>query len=178
MNIEFEEKNPPIDPKEIELFELTTSYKLPDSYKMFLLEQNGGIIKDEYEIYGKSFSLGHKIIVEDGPHNPHFFYRFWDLSIMSPEEEGIYKYSIYDEKVNDPDPYPIEYYGNYGVQLIIASGSAYETTTLCLSPGENYGKIYVFDDHMDYDETYRNCAKISDSFEEFMNTFELFELNE
>lgn len=175
MNIEFEEKNPPIDPKEIELFELTTGYKLPDSYKNFLLEQNGGIMKDEYDIDGHCFSLGHKIIVEDGPHNPHFFYKFFAFSILFPEREGIYKYFVFDEKVHDDYPYPIEYYGNYGVQLVIASGGAYETTTLCLSPGENYGKIYVFDDHMGYDETFRNCAKISDSFEEFMNTFELFE---
>ncbi len=181
MKLDFDGKGMLLNPKEFETFEKSTGCKLPESYKQFLIKQNGGVIKTRYEIDGEEASLTHKIILPDCQT---IYLNITELSDFPAfdDEEGINRYHLYNDK-GDPNykydnPYDIDEYGNYGIQLVIADSSDYKTTTLCLSPEENYGKVYVFDDHGGWDETYQNCAKVSDSFEEFMNTFILMKISE
>ncbi len=172
----------PLELKEFETFEESTGYKLPESYKQFLIKKNGGLIKIEYEIDGEEARLTHKVTLYDGE-TIYLTLTQFNKFPRFDSEEGINRYSIYDEKGDEnykySNPYEIEEYGHYGIQLNIGEGyNGDDIITLCLSPEENYGKIYAFNQHGDYNDPEKNCAKISDSFEEFMNTFVIIKKSE
>lgn len=157
MKPEFVEKNPPIDPKALDLFESTTGYKLPDDYKQFLLQHNGGNFYSS-KIQKEGFFFGYKIVFDDG--EDCYMAVNWFYSL---ESNGDYFFL-------EEDPYDQETYGNYGVQLVIATGDP-RLVSICLE-GENYGKIFALQENALYESPEKNFTKIADSFTEFMNGFD------
>lgn len=163
---------PPLTLEEINILESNIGYKLPKSYKDYLLEQNGGKIELHKYNYDKNekdhkIELYHKIVFEDGDELYHTLLDFIEIDIQNPV-------LINQNKEKYQEIYELDLYGNYGIHLMIGDGSDSSTTTMSLNE-HDYGAIYRFDDHADYgDETHKNCAKISDSFEEFYNSFEFY----
>jgi hypothetical protein len=164
---------PPVTHEIIKTFEEDTGLKLPVSYMNFLLEQKWGYIKTEYMIDNKEFILAHKVIFYDGETTDLILTNFDWFKPYTDGEIGRDKYFIIEAN-GTSERFNIEDYGEFGVQLCIGDGyNGDYSFFLCLSPKENYGKIYAFDGHCDYQDIQKDCVKVSDSFEEFMNTFEL-----
>lgn len=164
MKIELEKPNPPIDPKEIEIFESKTGYILPDDYKEFLLKQNGGLIKDKDE----NGSFCHKTVFDDGEVYYNYIQRFYELGFG----DGTYFIIKNDDSTID-NVYSYDEFGNYGTHLAIGKDGDSNTISISLNKDrDDYGAIYIFQVYdLFYDEPEKACAKISNSFTEFMNTF-------
>jgi hypothetical protein len=167
MKPEFREKNPPITQEEIEQFENKIGYKLPQDYKNFVLEQNGGNVIDRYRHKeekppNSEGILCHKIVFDDGEIFYAPFTKFFAL-----ESTYLLDESSPSSQVN----YDSEFYGNYGVHLFIGYDGDGNSTTISLNEND-YGAVYRFDSFGNFDEPDKDCAKISNSFEEFYNTFE------
>jgi hypothetical protein len=165
MKIILKNKNPPVDFKEIELFESITGYKLPEDYKQFLLEHNGGDTITQTEQNPKG-CFCYKIVFEDGETIHPTVFSFYNLVRSGDDSE----YFLLTE-----DTFEKEYYGDYGVQLVIGISDEY-TTSLSLNE-KDYGTIYMIHNRYLFgeDEPEKIVAKAANNFTEFINNFDYYQ---
>lgn len=174
MKPDFVQKYYPLTLDQLNIFESKIGYNLPQSYREFLLEQNGGMIEIDKYNYSKNqidldVELYHKVIFEDGDIIYHTLLNFTSIDIENPP-------IINQNDENTQEIYELELYGDYGIHLDIGDGLDYSTTTMSLNKYD-YGSIYRFDNHANYGkENHKNCAKVSNSFEEFYNSFEFYKI--
>jgi len=141
-----EEEFPSISQKDILKLEATIKSKIPDDYKEFLLQHNGG----RPQKYYFSFKLNSKVTKG---------YLDWFLGIHKKMNENIYQY--------------IKMYKNRIPSDLIPIGHDPGGNLICLKiKGDNVGSIYFWDHENEVEEgekpNYNNLSLVSKSFSEFL----------
>lgn len=140
MKLEIEKLNAPITIPEIDRFNNSSGYKLPEEYKEFLLNHNGGSCKNNlYKLKENFSSKGFTLFSVD---------EFFRLKVDSP----LWIKSRANEL------------GDGLLCIALCSG---EHIILLSLREKDYGKIYFFDEDFTYEEA--ELTLLADNFEEFLN---------
>lgn len=144
-NINMEKTFSPTNIEAITIFEKQIGYTLPDAYKKFLLQYNGGRPDTTNNVFYISQQSGSDIL---------------DF--------------LYGINITDFDCYDLFYYrstmiGRMPMSLICIGGDPFGNQ-ICISLAiDTYGRIYFWDHELEGSE---NIFFLSNSFEEFVNSLE------
>lgn len=151
MPITFIDSKPPPSEAELDALEHRLQIKLPENYRHFLLEHNGGrpvpkgfsFVEDSHGLTGSSIAWF--LAVHDGPY--------------SNFEKDYYVYKVRNRRLPD-NLMPIAH-DPFSNQICMSFG------------GDDKGAIYFWDHEIEADEgeeaTYRNCYLIAPTLEQFLD---------
>lgn len=156
MQMKLNDSGEKITSEEIRSFEKDFSIVLPEDYKSFLEESNGGMPDGDYvfEFFDEvTERINHSVIQE-------FF-------ILNTNEDGSYN----DLKNNCMNLWNDEALGKSDIPFALDPGGNY----LCLSlNSDDYGTVYLCNhEYEDADTGYLVKSKVADSFSKFLESLSL-----